>query len=131
MKRQPTRRTALLASTAALLAAYQSQFPLSAALGASASPDVGAAIDDAVWVEGAATRLFLELKGQTDRGPILLHLHGGPGSGWALVAFRAYVGPAFEKEALVGYFHQRGVLRSPMVPTSALTVSNNVADVVK
>lgn len=86
-------------------------------------------IADTVLVDGAGTRLFLELQGRADAGPVLLHLHGGPGNAAALVIFRAYVGPAFEAEALVGYLHQRGVGRSAPVADSTLTIANHVADV--
>jgi len=93
--------------------------------GAQASP-----LADTAWVHATDTRLFLELRGQATEGPILLFLHGGPGNAFGLVAFRAYAGPALESRALVAYLHQRGVIRSPAVPESSLTVANHVGDVV-
>ena len=86
-------------------------------------------IDNTLTINGSGTRLFLELRGQAQTGPILLYLHGGPGSAIGVVAFRAYVGPALESDALVCYLHQRGVLGSPLVPDSTQTIQNHVADV--
>jgi pimeloyl-ACP methyl ester carboxylesterase len=86
------------------------------------------AINDTAMIDGAGTRLFVELRGAAT-GPILLQLHGGPGNGAGLILLRAYVGPALEARALVAYLHQRGVLRSPGVPDSALTIANHVEDV--
>jgi len=94
---------------------------------AGAQPSV---LADTAWIHTTDTRLFLELRGQASQGPILLFLHGGPGNAFGLVAFRAYAGPALEARALVGYLHQRGVIRSPAVPESSLTVANHVRDVV-
>src|SRR5262245_1237254 len=93
------------------------------------SQPAAAEISDTVTIAGDGTRLFLELHGRPDRRPILLYLHGGPGNAAGLVLLRAYIGPALEKEALVVYLHQRGVLGSPPVPDSALTVAHHVADV--
>ncbi len=95
------------------------------------APHSAPAINDTVMIDGAGTRLFLELRGRADSTPILLHLHGGPGNAMALVLFRAYVGPALESRVLVAYLHQRGVLRSPSVPDSAQTIANHIADVAR
>jgi pimeloyl-ACP methyl ester carboxylesterase len=89
------------------------------------------ALHDTVTIEGAGTRLFLELSGRADFTPILLYLHGGPGNAFGLVTLRAYVGPRLESETLVAYLHQRGVIGSPAVPDSALTVRNHVTDVLR
>lgn len=86
-------------------------------------------VADTAWIAGAGTKLFLELRGQTQQGPVLLYLHGGPGNALGVVGLRAYAGPALESRALVGYLHQRGVIRSPAVPDSSLTIENHVRDV--
>jgi pimeloyl-ACP methyl ester carboxylesterase len=88
-------------------------------------------ISETLTIEGAGTPLFVEIRGRAEPGPILLYLHGGPGSAIGLVAFRAYVGPALESDALVCYLHQRGVLGSPPVPDSTQTIRNHVADVLE
>ena len=75
------------------------------------------------------TMLSIELRGRGDDVPILLYLHGGPGSALGVVALRAYVGPQLEAKYLVAYLAQRGVLDSPAVPDSSQTVANHVADV--
>jgi len=46
-----------------------------------------------------------------------------------LLTFAAYPGPILEREHLVAYLHQRGVLRSPSVPDDTQTIATHVADV--
>jgi pimeloyl-ACP methyl ester carboxylesterase len=75
------------------------------------------------------TRLAIELRGRGDDVPILLYLHGGPGSALGVVALRAYVGLELEARYLVAYLDQRGVLDSPAVPGDSQTIANHVADV--
>lgn len=104
---------------------------LAATLGHAALRRTPAPIADTVTIAGDGTPLFLELRGRADRTPILLYLHGGPGNAAGLVLLRAYAGPALEKEALVVYLHQRGVLNSPAVPDTGLTVAHHVGDVRK
>ena len=80
-------------------------------------------------IAASNTRLSIELRGRSDDAPILLYLHGGPGSAIGVVALRAYVGPQLESKFLVAYLDQRGVLDSPAVPEATQTVANHVADV--
>lgn len=95
-------------------------------MSAAPSADI---VSDTTTIDGSGTPLFLETRGRAEPGPIILYLHGGPGSAIGLVAFRAYVGPALESDAMVCYLHQRGVLGSPPVPDSTQTIANHVADV--
>jgi len=88
-----------------------------------------AALGETTLIKSGDTQLYLELRGQAERSPILLYLHGGPGNPIGVVAFRSYVGPALESQFLICYLHQRGVLSSPAVPDTSLTISNHVADV--
>ncbi|MFI5230465.1 MAG: alpha/beta fold hydrolase [Gemmatimonadales bacterium] len=85
-------------------------------------------VNDTATFAGHGTPLFMEVRGRADRAPIILYLHGGPGSALGIVAFRAYVGPALESAALVAYLHQRGVMRSPDVADSTQTIENHIAD---
>ncbi|MBI3653175.1 MAG: alpha/beta hydrolase [Acidobacteria bacterium] len=88
-----------------------------------------AQINKSAFIESNGTKLYLELRGTSRKAPILLYLHGGPGNAFALVSFRAYVGPQLETKFLVAYLHQRGVLNSPAVPDASQTTANYVADV--
>jgi poly(3-hydroxybutyrate) depolymerase len=95
---------------------------------AIASSAAGQVADSTVLKSNDA-QLYLELRGQAERSPILLYLHGGPGNAFGLISFRAYVGPQLESRFLVAYLHQRGVASSPAVPDSTQTVANHIADV--
>jgi len=111
---------------AALLAVFPAPASQTPSHARAAEPTT---LDDSVSIEGAGTRLVLELHGRSDSGPVILYLHGGPGSALGLVLFRSYAGPRLEPEALVAYLHQRGVLGSPVVPDSTQTIANHIADV--
>ncbi len=88
-----------------------------------------AAVDEEVLVESGDTKIFVRLKGESSNAPVLLFLHGGPANPMGILAFEAYPGPAFEKNFVVAYMHQRGVLNSPDVPDESLIVANHVGDV--
>jgi dipeptidyl aminopeptidase/acylaminoacyl peptidase len=60
-----------------------------------------AQINRSALIESNGTKLYLELRGPSRKVPILLYLHGGPGNAFALVSFRAYVGPQLETKYLV------------------------------
>ncbi|UCF20308.1 MAG: alpha/beta hydrolase [Gemmatimonadota bacterium] len=92
-------------------------------------PANGQSVDESVFVESDGAQLFLEVRGADRNSPVLLYLHGGPGSPLGILSFQAYVGSALEQNYVVAYLHQRGVLRSPMVPDSTQTVSQHVRDV--
>ena len=93
------------------------------------SGSLAAAVDARVFVDTDDGRLFLEVSGPTTSAPLILFLHGGPGSVAHLVMFKSTVGRALEKKFLVAYLHQRGVGNSSSVPDSAQTMATNVQDV--
>ena len=93
------------------------------------SSSLTAAVDDRVFVDTDGGRLFLEVSGPTASAPLILFLHGGPGSVAHLVMFKSTVGRQLEAKFLVAYLHQRGVGNSSSVPDSAQTIANNIADV--
>lgn len=73
--------------------------------------------------------LYFEVSGPNREAPLLLFLHGGPGSVAHLLMFQATVGQQLERDFLVVYLHQRGVGKSSDVPDSEQTLSAHVADV--
>jgi pimeloyl-ACP methyl ester carboxylesterase len=94
------------------------------------APGAGAAaISEDVLVDSGDTKIFVHIRGEKSDAPVLLHLHGGPANPMGILSFEAYPGPALEKDFVMAYMHQRGVLESPSVPDSTLTVANHVKDV--
>jgi pimeloyl-ACP methyl ester carboxylesterase len=88
-----------------------------------------APIDDRVSLDVGSAHVFLEVSGPNTNAPLLLFLHGGPGSVADLVMFKSTVGYRLEQDFLVAYLHQRGTGRSSPVPDSEQTIANNVKDV--
>lgn len=87
-------------------------------------------IYEEVFVESGDTKLYLKLKGQDKTKPVILFLHGGPGEVFlGLLSFEVYAGRELEKDFVVAYLHQRGMVNSPIVPDSTQTIANHVKDV--
>lgn len=95
----------------------------------TAKPAVNLAVSDKVFVDSGDTKLYVEIRGQKKAAPVLLVLHEGPGNAVGILAFEAYPGVELEKNYIVAYLHQRGVLRSPAVPAASQTVANHIRDV--
>ena len=72
---------------------------------------------------------WLLLRGRDATAPVLLVLHGGPGSS-ETVLFRRFVGPALEDRLVVAYWDQRGAGRSydPAIPRASMTVARFLDD---
>jgi pimeloyl-ACP methyl ester carboxylesterase len=87
------------------------------------------AVSDKVLVDSGDTKLYVEIRGQKKTAPVVLFLHEGPGNSVGILAFQAYPGAELEKNCIVAYMHQRGVLRSPAVPASSQTLANHVRDI--
>lgn len=87
-----------------------------------------AAVDEtcSLPVDGAA--LYLHVRGDDARAPLLVWLHGGPGAAERPL-FR-YFDAALERRFVVAYWDQRGAGRSfdPTADPYALTVARHVAD---
>lgn len=90
---------------------------------------LAAPVSDEAMLESGRARLYLQVSGPSADAPLLLFLHGGPGSVAHLVMFQATVGRQLEMDFLVAYLHQRGVGRSAPVSASEQTLSAHVADV--
>jgi pimeloyl-ACP methyl ester carboxylesterase len=95
----------------------------------STREDSTVAINEDVYIYSEVTKLFATIRGQNSSSPILLYLHGGPGSPLGIPTFRAYVGHQLEKDFIVVYLHQRGIMNSERIPDSAHTVSSYVKDI--
>ena len=61
---------------------------LSAVLSACAAP-ASVGIDEEVLIDTGDAELFAEIRGSDRGAPLLLYLHGGPGSPWGVPIFRA------------------------------------------
>jgi pimeloyl-ACP methyl ester carboxylesterase len=107
--------------------AFLAAFAIVVAMGTVGAGPVGS--PDSSVLDVGDTELHLDVRGRGDAGTVLLFLHGGPGTAAGLLTFAAYPGPILERQHLVAYLHQRGVLRSPSVPDSALTIAAHIADV--
>jgi len=94
-----------------------------------AKPPATPAVADNVFVDSGDTRLFVEIKGSKKSAPVLLFLHEGPGNPVGVLAFEAYPGGELEKNFIVAYLRQRGVLQSPEVPVASQTLANHIRDV--
>lgn len=92
---------------------------------------LGAPVDDRLMLDVGETQIFVEVSGQKKDAPLLVFLHGGPGSVAHLLMFQETVGRELERDFLVAYVHQRGTGKSPPVPDAALTVSAHVDDLAK
>lgn len=93
------------------------------------APGSSPRIDEQVMIEVDDTSLYAAIRGRDESAPILLYLHGGPGSPLGVPIFRAYGGRLLEDHFTVVYLHQRGIMRSPRVPDSGHHVAKYVDDV--
>lgn len=80
-------------------------------------------------MEVNGTRQWLLVRGRDADAPVLLVLHGGPGSS-ETVLFRRFVGAALENRLVVAYWDQRGTGRSydPAIPLGSMTVAQFLRD---
>jgi proline iminopeptidase len=125
---------AQLAMAAALImtifpSAPGAQTPAQPAQTAPTTAAKNLAVSDKVFVDSGDTKLYVEIRGQKKTAPVVLVLHEGPGNAIGILAFEAYPGAELEKNYIVAYLHQRGVLRSPAVPAAAQTLANHVRDI--
>ena len=86
-------------------------------------------VAEEAYVDINGTRQWLLVRGRDARSPVLLILHGGPGSS-ETVLFRRFVGAALEDKAVVAYWDQRGAGRSysRSIPPDTMTVGQFLAD---
>ena len=94
-----------------------------------AAPVAAAGIHENVLIESGDTELFVEIDGDRKNAPVVLYLHGGPANPMGILGFKTYVGAELEKDLVLVYLHQRGVLQSPDVPDSTQTIANYIQDV--
>lgn len=88
-------------------------------------------VNERLMIDVGETELYVDVAGQRTDAPLLLFLHGGPGSVAHLVMFQETVGRELERDFLVAYVHQRGTGKSPPVPDAALTIPAHVDDLAK
>jgi len=87
-------------------------------------------INEKVFIESNGTKLYAEIKGQDKTKPVILFLHGGPGDVvLGLLPFQVYVGKELEKDFVMVYLHQRGLVNSSPVPDSTQRIENHILDV--
>ncbi len=87
-------------------------------------------IDEEVFIESLDAKLYLKIRGVDKTKPVILFLHGGPGDIFlGLLSFEVYAGKDLEKNFVVAYLHQRGMVNSLPVPDSTQTIKNHVKDV--
>lgn len=91
--------------------------------------DTGNGIDKEFLVKTDGTELYLKVRGQDIKKPLLLYLHGGPGDATGPLIFQVYAGPELEKHFIVGYLHQRNTCMSPAAPINTLTIKQFIEDV--
>lgn len=90
---------------------------------------VPGSVAEAGRIEVNGTRQWLLLRGRDAHAPVVLVLHGGPGSS-ETVLFRRFAGAALEQHLVVAYWDQRGAGRSydPAIPPGSMTVSRFLDD---
>jgi len=86
-------------------------------------------IDDECYIRTHDTKLYAHIRGKDSLAPVLLYLHGGPGSPMGVPILKAYAGPQLEEHFILVYLHQRGIMNSPRVPDSTHAIDNYVHDV--
>lgn len=86
-------------------------------------------IDEEILIPTNDTKLFANIRGSDSTAPIILYLHDGPCSPLGVPFLKAYAGPQLEKDFIMVYLHQRGIMKSLRVPDSTHTISNYVDDV--
>lgn len=89
---------------------------------------LGAPVNDRLMLDVGDTEVYVEVSGQKKDAPLLVFLHGGPGSVAHLVMFQKTVGRELERDFLVAYVHQRGIGKSPPVPDETQTIASHVDD---
>ena len=86
-------------------------------------------VNEDIYIATEDTELFANIRGKDSKSPILLYLHGGPGSPLGVPILKAYAGPQLENHFLVVYLHQRGIMKSKRVSDSKHRIPNYVKDV--
>lgn len=86
-------------------------------------------VNEQVLIDAEGAKLYAEIRGTDKSSPLLLYLHGGPGSPLGVPIFRAYGGHLLEDHFIVVYLHQRGIMKSPRLPDSSHGVDKYVDDV--
>jgi proline iminopeptidase len=83
---------------------------------------------DSAHVEVGDARVYLEVRGDDAKAPLMVWLHGGPG-GAERPLFRTF-NSDLERHLLVAYYDQRGAGRSfdPQAPVARLSIAQHVAD---
>jgi pimeloyl-ACP methyl ester carboxylesterase len=86
-------------------------------------------LNEQVLIGVEDTELYAEVRGNDEDAPLILYLHGGPGSPLGVPVFRAYGGRLLEDHFVVVYLHQRGIMKSPRVTDNGHRVQKYVEDV--
>jgi len=86
-------------------------------------------IDEDVYITTEDTKLFANIRSNDSLAPVLLYLHGGPGSPLGVPLLKAYAGPQLEEYFIMVYLHQRGIMKSERVNDDAHSISNYIKDI--
>jgi pimeloyl-ACP methyl ester carboxylesterase len=86
-------------------------------------------IDEDVYITTEDTKLFANVRSNDSLAPVLLYLHGGPGSPLGVPLLKAYAGPQLEDYFIMVYLHQRGIMKSERVDDDAHNISKYVEDI--
>ena len=86
-------------------------------------------IAENVYITTEDTKLFADIRSNDSILPVLLYLHGGPGSPIGVPLLKAYAGPKLEDYFIVVYLHQRGIMKSERVDDSTHTLSSYINDI--
>lgn len=86
-------------------------------------------IDEDIYISTEDTKLFSNIRSNDSLSPVLLYLHGGPGSPLGVPLLKAYAGPQLEDYFIMVYLHQRGIMKSERVDDDAHNISKYVEDI--
>lgn len=118
----------LLCATHAQAAVPAAQDKPTATTGKALAAEKKLAVQEKALVPSGDTHLYVDIRGAKKGAPIVLFLHEGPANALGLLSFQAYAGVGLERDFIVAYLHQRGVLRSPDVPDATQTVAQHLDD---
>lgn len=87
-------------------------------------------INEELYIKSNNTKIYARVKGRDVTKPMVLFLHGGPGEViLGLLPFQTYVGEDLEKDFVMVYMHQRGLVKSSSVSVEEQSLELLIDDV--